>query len=338
MTLPSPAALEHLLRVQPNAFDGTAREVLVCLLELPKLTGAQVYGKTAFAPLVLQGQFALAGGKRKQGVVVTPIITTTPFEQGTLYLILDKRDGGWFIRSSRYIPWTGDGDTRRLSQIKAVRLTSSRRRVLRITQGDSMHSTLHFVELTDSQRLVEVFRVVVRDNATARTTVVKVSGAGYPKEITTRTKYAGVDGLQARYEITRYKADSSLRYQTSETVEGPLESDEALKRIPLKEYSDAAWILDSLTDKERKSANTYVIRAQIATHRKRFKTALRLWRRASKARDATPGVHRDYGRFLASRKRRRSAIKALKQYLRLAPSAPDAEDVASQIEKLTRGR
>ena len=121
-----------------------------------------------------------------------------------------------------------------------------------------------------------------------------------------------------------------------EEIEGPLRRNQATLLIPKKRFVDALWILNALTDAEQKSAQTYVVKARIAEARKRYKTALRYWRRATKAKDALPSVHRDYGRYLAERKRWRTAARALKRYLKLAPDALDAPDIINELEQLKR--
>ncbi|MEC8023649.1 MAG: tetratricopeptide repeat protein [Myxococcota bacterium] len=336
LSLPSPAALEYLIRTRPEGFDGTSREALLCLLGVPRATGAEVYGKSAFGRWVVQGEFGIGEGGRAFTAFITPISTNAPVGEGTLYLVLDEKSTGWTVHASHYIEWEGDSESRRLHRLSEVALTSYKHRVLRLTQADANRSTVHFIELTPSQQLIEVFSAVTKDAAAGRTSTVRILGKGMPKKIAVRTLVTPQENTDTRYEITTYRVGESHQYRPEKVASGPLNLDTVEQLVETQEYDHVGWMLEQLPKQIRRSARSYIVQAKMSNQRKRYKAAMRDWKRATRAHDATPEAFRDYGYYLVSRKRYRTGVRALRKYLKLSPNAPDIAAVRAKIEAVRR--
>lgn len=345
IALPSPRALVHVLVRRPPAFSGVAREALVCKLRLRELSGAEVFGTTAFTGVARAGEINLGGGDRPQGVVVAAIHTDEPSGEGTLYLALDGRDEHHEVRAALYRPWIGDPATRRILSIRPSRLMHYRRRGMTVRQRDRITTVEHRVVLTSTERLLEVLSVPVASappNGPKTTARVRVHGSGYPKKISLRARVEPTSAVggdphtpgPTRVLLEEWHAEKDRPYVRQARFDTSLDLAGAAQALEAGRPADAEWILDKVPKAERRTPAGWRIRADAAEARRRFKSADRSWRRALKAAKDAPELIRDHAQYLLRRKRKRKAIKALVRYLELAPESPDRLLVEQQLEQL----
>ena len=341
--LPSPAALALLLNKQPREFAGVAREALVCLLGLRRLTGAEVYGTSAFRPLARAAVINMGGGDRPQGVLVAGIATDEPRGEGTLYLALDQRDQDWGIRSALYRPWLGDSGSRRFVSLRSMRLLSPSRRSIAFRQRDRHQTTEHHIALTSMERLIDVLEVTVKATPQGRPPIVgdiSVRGRGWPRQIVYRTRETrGLEDVPPRWTLTRWSAEANRPYVRTENLGGDVSEAGLRSLIEEGQPAEVDWLASKLPKRVQRTTVILRLRAEAYAARRKWKQADRYWRKAAKAKGAPAEVSRDYGRYLAGRKQRRSAVKALKRYLERVPEADDRAEIEAEIEALqVRGR
>jgi len=332
--LPGPEVIAKLLREQPGPFAGAAREALVCLLKLPAVTGAEIFGKSAFRGQARSTSIKMVGGALKQGILVAVITTDQPRGEGTYVGVFDKREDSWFVRQGLYIPWTWEARGRQLVRLRSARTTSRRRYSLHIKQKDSERTVEQWVGMTSSEQLLLQMQTATHFKTEAGDKVVgrvHVRGRKWPKDLLFRSIIKPVDKAEPkRWRLARWEATGENPYIRTTEIEGTMDLKSAQKALEANYAIDADWIVGQLPKKTRRQSATHQFRAAVATARKRSKQARRHWRSAVRAKDAPPTIQRDYGRFLLTQKRTRHAIKALKKYL---ADNPEAED-RSAIEEL----
>ena len=346
IALPSPEALAFLLDKQPAQFAGVAREALVCLLQLPRLTGAQVYGTSAFQPMAISTRAAMAGGKRSQGVVVAAVSTDEPAAQGTLVLVMEELSEKWAIRSTLWFAAGEDGSTRRFVSLREARLVSSRRPTLVIRERDRRETRDHYIDLSEVQQLTRVLTVPVRgrtlDGARTLSAQLVTRGRKWPKTAIWRAIITDADASSV-WTVAEFRAEPEHAYAAHERLTGPLNSAGVRSLLSANRPIEAEWAYGKLSKAARNCAAGLRVRAEIAQARKQRRTALKYWRRAVKQEDASPQDWRDYGLFLLAQKSRSKARKkeiagALRRYLTADPQAHDSAAIRTRLDELEGGR
>ena len=336
--LPSPAALAQLLKQPHRDFAGIAREALVCLLDLPSLTGGEVFGATAFRSSALQRTLNFTGGDREQGVLVTPVVVDQPAGEGALVLVMDARADSWITRSAIYLPWEGDPTTRRLVRLSETKLYRSSRSVLVLKQRDRHHESVHYIALDSTDRLHEVFRYISRGTGPDGyiwQSKLDRTGRRWPRTLRLRSwQGSDVPVDERRWQITRWAAQGENPYEQDALREGPLSLDGARQLLEAGHPLDSGWVWSKLPRTLRRSADALRLKAQTQAARNRHSAARRTWRRAIRAPGATPTVQRDYGLYLASRNSKRRARRALRAYLEAQPDAVDRVQIEQRITEL----
>ena len=330
ISVPSPAALTWILTRQPHGFAGVAREALCCVLRLPALTGSDVYGATAWTSGALSGEVALSGGDKKQGVVATPVVLSGDGGHGTAVWALDPRADGWVIRSAVFIPTQS---VARLSSIDSNPLLKRDRRALVLRQTTQSGTTEHWIALTTSDELREVFAATVKAGSDTGSWTGKIHRrGGYPKRLVFRSLTTDDPKAWTLSEWTTVMEDP---YTQKTTLNGFVDLAGIRSLLDAGYASDAAWVLGRMDKASRKRWAALLVKAQIQVARKRHKQAARSYKTAASAQGRPPEVLRDYGRYLASRRAtRRKAAAQFKRYLEAAPDAVDYHTVLSELEAL----
>lgn len=85
---------------------------------------------------------------------------------------------------------------------------------------------------------------------------------------------------------------------------------------------------------DRKNAKAYFGIAEIYTDNNKSADAMRFYLQATKADPRFPTAYRQLGFLYSEQNNRPAALKALQQYLRLAPDAKDRQEINDQIGSL----
>ncbi|MFT5429991.1 MAG: hypothetical protein ACI9OJ_000664 [Myxococcota bacterium] len=333
LMLPSPKALAYIMRSHPTGFGGVAREALVCIIGLPRLTEAEVFGSSAFRPAAIDTSILLAGGERELGVVTAIVQTDEPAMVGAVVLALDKRASGWSIRAAAWIPWEGDRRSLEIEQVSDAKLLTRRRKGLDLTLADRHKTMVHHVALTTTEKLVPVLGLTTRRNGGGQPKLVgkrHVRGKGWPRTVVYRALETDLDGSVAWIHET-LEAERDRPYVSRGLRRGLVELGAVIDLLEDGERRDAAWLWGQLPKATKKSANAQAARARIEAKAGKHRRAVRYWKRALKAADAPAELHRDYGRYLISRKRRKTGRSQLRKYLEKSPEAADRADVEAEI-------
>lgn len=336
LPLPAPAVLARVLTSQPQALAGVAREALVCILDLPKLTQAQVSGATAFRPQAAAAELKLAGGERPLGVLVLAAGTDEPKAEGTLVLALDERDEGWTVCSGLWLPWAGDPHSRKIESLRGLGVLSARRDALVIRQGDKNAMTEEIVGLgvTDDLSLALAVPVAGLDaDGSPYSAKLAVRGKAWPRDVVHRAVVTP-RGAPKRWRITRYAARPGQPYAEAQAAEGEASLGGAAAALDAGLSDDVEWVVGLLTREQRASSAAWTLRARAAVAAGRGGVAEKAWRGAAEAADAAPEAQRDYGLFLVERRQNKRARAALGKYLELKPDAGDRADVEARIQGL----
>ncbi len=335
LPLPSPFALAHILSRRPPAFAGVAREALVCLLELPQLTSAEVYGATAFTGRARAVTSNMGGSDRPQGVLVASLHTDNPPGDGTLVLAMDQRGELWTPRAAIYRPWLGDPVTRRIVSVTSRRLMHGRRRGLVVKQRDRVHTNEMHLQLTVTEQLTEAlsFTSAASPPGGPKTrTKLTTTGNRWPRGVVLRSVQKSTPAV---FAIEHWEAEKNQPYTRVNTLRGTITLPGAAEALEAGDPATADWIVTSLPKAEQRTAQAYRLRAMAQGARKRWRKATRFWKKAVAAKGSPPEIQRDYGMFLARRKKKRQAKKALQRYLERAPDAPDRALVEHQLSELS---
>ena len=329
LPVPSPAALTWILTRQPHGFAGVAREALCCVLRLPALTRGDVYGATAWTSGALSGEVALSGGDKKQGVVASPIVLSGDGGHGTAVWVLDPRADGWVIRGAVFIPTQSAA---RLVSIDSDPLLKRDQRALVLRQTTRSGTSEHWIALTTSDELREVFAATVKPTDGSWTGKIHRRG-GYPKRLVFRSLTS--EDPQG-WTFSEWTNELEAAYTQKSTLSGLVDLAGIRSLLDAGYASDAEWVLGRMDKASRKRWDALLVKAEIEVARKRHKRAARSYKAAAAADGRPPEILRDFGRYLASRRvTRRKAAAQLQQYLEAAPEAEDHAAVSSELEALT---
>lgn len=332
LPLPSPEALAWVLAEQPEAFAGVAREALVCQLQLPRLTRAEVFGATAFRRLARSKRGRYAGGRGELGLVMAAIVTDQPRGEGTVAILMEARSEAWEVRATAWVPFEGDPYTRRLVGVRDAKLVARDRPTIVLRERDRARTVDHYLALSDSQELRHALTVPVAGRSPKLTARLRTRGRGWPRQ----ARWEGVERPKdgpARWTLRHYAPSPDGPYVVESERSGALTLESAAELMASEQLLDAAWVLGKLPRKVRRSAAGLELNARLETARGRHKRALRAWRKAARAKGASLAVTLDYARYLVSRKRVRGAVKVLKRLIKKYRAPPEsAQAEAAQVE------
>jgi hypothetical protein len=337
--LPSAETLAQIIRGQSESFGGVAREALLCRLQLPRLTGSDFYGRTAYVGQAKAITVNLKGSRQAQEVLVTTLRTESPRAYGTLIVVMEPAEETRNIRAMSWLPWTGPNRNRNLKSVRPLRLYGPKRRALAIRRGNNRHKTDTIVALTNTNELVKILELPVhkRGSDGARLSgQLTITGRGSPRTLVYRAASFDPTGA-GTWTVTRFVPEGFTRARTDATRTGPVNLQTAAQALTDNRSSEALWLIDLLPKKIRIKSKAHELRARLATRRGRHRHAARHWKRALKAADATAETQRNYGLHLKTRKRKKGAIRALMAYIKAAPDAPDRRHIERVIAALRKG-
>lgn len=335
ISLPSPEALARILTDQPARFSGVAREGLVCLLDLPAVTQAEVYGNSAFRNQALAARIKLVGSAQKQGVIALLITTDHPRAGGTFLAAMDQREDRWSIRESTFLPWNHPHRGHELLAIKSARILSRHRHTVILHHRDAEHSIRQYVALTSTEVWLPLMEAPVEERLADGTRMkarIRWVGPGWPRTIVHQATLKTPAHSVPQFSITRWSSTGENAYHPAPALKGSITLSGARELFRMEYATEAAWVISSLGRKTRRSPAAYVLLAQIEAARKRFRQADKLWKRALRHQRKLPGIGRDHAIYLLSRKRTKKAIKGLRKYLLARPEADDRADIEAIIQ------
>ncbi|HIA03596.1 MAG TPA: hypothetical protein EYN66_17095 [Myxococcales bacterium] len=335
ISLPSPEALAWILTNQPARFSGVAREGLVCLLDLPAVTQAEVYGTNAFRNQALAARIKLVGSAQKQGVVAMLITTDHPRAGGTFLAAMDQREGDWSIREATFLPWNHPHRGHELLAIKSARILSRHRHAVILNHRDAEHTIRQYVALTSTEEWRPLMEVPVDEQQADGTRLrarIRIVGPSWPRTIVHQATLKTPTNPVPQFSITRWTSTGENAYSPAPSLKGSITLSGARELFRMEYTAEAAWVVSTLRRKIRRSPAAYVLLAQIAAARKRFRQADKLWKRALRSQRTLPGIGRDYAIYLLSRKKTKKGMKGLKKYLLARPEAEDRADIEAMIQ------
>jgi hypothetical protein len=326
--VPSPEGLYRLLSSKPDAFNGVAKEALLCRLGIQQLTAAELYGSSAFLPAVSSVRLHLVGGDQALGLVVIGLYTEVPRGEGSAVLVLDERAGQWFVRAARWVPWEGGGTNRRVVSVKGVRVATGRRQSVIIRQEADEVSRQVILNMRPSDQLALVFDEPTRTPEFKQKFIVR--GPGWPRAVIGRQLERDKSG----WTLNRWESAPNDVYQRVLQVRGSFVASDVGEALAAGFAREISWIISGFPSRQRAQAELLALRAQAAVALGQHRTAKKYWRKTLKATDATPEHRRDYGLYLATRKRPGSAASLLAGYLEERPDALDRSEVEIVLSDL----